>query len=117
VQLDIEESLLERLEDRAEAVRDTPLHAPESLAAACKHLEKYRRPVQPLTPQGCPDCEREGLVPVHLRLCLVCGNVGCCDSSVGRHAERHFQETGHPVMRSFEPGEAWRWCYVDEVLG
>jgi CPA1 family monovalent cation:H+ antiporter len=117
VQLDIEESLLERLEDRSGAVRDTPLHAPESLAAACKHLEKYRRPVQPLTPQGCPDCEREGLVPVHLRLCLVCGNVGCCDSSVGRHAERHFKETGHPVIRSFEPGEAWRWCYVDEVLG
>ncbi|SES42682.1 sodium/proton antiporter, CPA1 family [Pedococcus cremeus] len=117
VQLDIEESLLERLEDRSEAVRDTPLHAPESLAAACKHLEKYRRPVQPLTPRGCPDCEREGLVPVHLRLCLVCGNVGCCDSSVGRHAERHFKETGHPVIRSFEPGEAWRWCYVDEVLG
>ena len=117
VQLDIEESLLERLEDRSEAVRDTPLRAPESLAAACKHLEKYRRPVKPLTPQGCPDCEREGTVPVHLRLCLVCGNVGCCDSSVGRHAERHFKETGHPVIRSFEPGEAWRWCYVDEVLG
>jgi CPA1 family monovalent cation:H+ antiporter len=117
VQLDIEESLLERLEDRSEAIRDTPLHAPESLAAACKHLEKYRRPVPPLTPQGCPDCEREGLVPVHLRLCLACGNVGCCDSSVGRHAERHFTETGHPVIRSFEPGEAWRWCYVDEVLG
>ncbi|MFC6243369.1 Na+/H+ antiporter [Knoellia sp. GCM10027112] len=116
-QLDIEESVLERLEDRAEAVRDIPLHAPESLAAACRHLERYRRPVQPLTPQGCPDCEREGLVPVHLRLCLACGNVGCCDSSVGRHAERHFKETGHPVIRSFEPGEHWRWCYVDEVLG
>ena len=54
---------------------------------------------------------------MHLRLCLACGNVGCCDSSVGKHADRHFAETGHPVMRSFEPGEAWRWCYVDDLLG
>ena len=60
---------------------------------------------------------REGTTPVHLRMCLTCGNVGCCDSSVGKHADRHFAETGHPVMRSFEPGEAWRWCYVDELLG
>ena len=54
---------------------------------------------------------------MHLRLCLECGHVGCCDSSVGRHAELHFHETGHPVMRSIEPGEAWRWCYIDEHLG
>ena len=53
---------------------------------------------------------------MHLRICLACGNVGCCDSSAGRHAERHFHTT-HPVMRSFEPGESWRWCYVDERLG
>ncbi len=50
-------------------------------------------------------------------MCLTCGSVGCCDSSVKRHADAHFLETGHPVMRSVEPGEAWRWCYVDEVLG
>jgi CPA1 family monovalent cation:H+ antiporter len=54
---------------------------------------------------------------VHLRVCLSCGHVGCCDSSVGKHATRHFHETDHPVMRSIEPGEAWRWCYVDEHLG
>ena len=54
---------------------------------------------------------------MHLRLCLACGNVGCCDSSVGKHADRHFADTGHPVMRSFEPGEAWRWCYLDDLLG
>ena len=54
---------------------------------------------------------------MHLRSCAECGNVGCCDSSVGKHAEAHFHDTGHPVMRSIEPGEAWLWCYVDEVLG
>ena len=55
--------------------------------------------------------------PVHLRMCLGCGNVACCDSSAGRHASRHFKESGHPVMRSIEPGEEWRWCYVDDLLG
>ena len=54
---------------------------------------------------------------MHLRLCLACGNVACCDSSPGNHATKHFQEVAHPVMRSAEPGEAWRWCYVDEQLG
>ena len=50
-------------------------------------------------------------------MCLQCGNVGCCDSSVGNHATKHFERVGHPVMRSFEPGEAWRWCYRHELLG
>jgi CPA1 family monovalent cation:H+ antiporter len=54
---------------------------------------------------------------VHLRLCMSCGHVGCCDSSVGKHAARHYGSTSHPVIRSFESGEAWRWCFVDEVLG
>ena len=54
---------------------------------------------------------------MHLRLCLTCGHVGCCDSSPGRHTTAHYKETNHPVMRSFEPGETWRWCYVDEVVG
>ena len=54
---------------------------------------------------------------MHLRACATCGEVGCCNSSVGRHSEKHFHGTGHPVMRSIEPGEAWRWCYVDEVVG
>jgi hypothetical protein len=116
-QLDIEESWLERLEERDATDREGLLRGPQTDHAACAHLRRYRRTITPLTPQGCPDCEREGLVPVHLRLCLACGNVGCCDSSVGRHASRHYRETGHEVIRSFEPGEAWRWCYVDEVLG
>jgi hypothetical protein len=64
---------------------------------------------------GCEDCLAMGSGWVHLRLCLVCGHVGCCDDSPNRHATRHFHATGHPVMRSFEPGESWGWCYVDEL--
>ena len=71
----------------------------------------------PSTTQGCEDCLAAGTSWVHLRLCLTCGKVGCCDSSARTHATRHFQETGHPVMRSIEPGEAWRWCYPDELVG
>nr|BFE81211.1 hypothetical protein GCM10020093_038120 [Planobispora longispora] len=54
---------------------------------------------------------------MHLRRCLSCGHVGCCDSSPNKHATAHFAETGHPVIASFEPGETWRWCYVDETIG
>ena len=65
----------------------------------------------------CPDCLAEGYeVWAHLRMCLECGHVGCCDSSPYRHASKHHEDTGHPVMRSFEPGESWRWCYVDRRL-
>ena len=115
--LDLEESMLDRVERRTQDLRDEPLLPPEPVGGACQHLADSGIHVQPQTPAGCPDCEREGLTPVHLRLCLTCGKVGCCDSSVGRHAERHFTETGHPVVRSFEPGEAWRWCYVDDLVG
>jgi uncharacterized UBP type Zn finger protein len=66
---------------------------------------------------GCPECLKIGTNWVHLRICLTCGNVGCCDSSPQRHAARHFEDTGHPVMQSAQPGERWRWCYVDELLG
>ena len=67
------------------------------------------------TGDGCADCLRLGSTWVHLRVCLSCGNVGCCDSSFGRHATRHFQATGHPILRSLEEGEDWRWCYPDET--
>jgi CPA1 family monovalent cation:H+ antiporter len=73
--------------------------------------------VKPAGPGVCLDCQREGLRWVHLRLCLSCGNIGCCDSSIGKHATAHFHDTGHPVMRSFEQGEKWRWCFVDEKVG
>ncbi|NGN68904.1 UBP-type zinc finger domain-containing protein, partial [Streptomyces sp. A7024] len=64
----------------------------------------------------CLECLAQHSHPVQLRLCLTCGYVGCCDSSPHQHATAHFKDTGHPVMRSFEPGESWRWCYVDEVI-
>ncbi|MGQ7935988.1 UBP-type zinc finger domain-containing protein [Paraburkholderia sp. D1E] len=60
----------------------------------------------------CEECVRSGQSWVHLRLCLTCGHVGCCDSSTNRHASKHRQETGHPLVRSIEPGERWVWCYV-----
>jgi uncharacterized UBP type Zn finger protein len=83
------------------------------MAKKCAHLDQVK-PVQPLT-QGCEECLKTGERWVEIRMCLVCGHVGCCDSSPGRHATRHFQETGHPVMRSIEPGATWKWCYVDKT--
>jgi hypothetical protein len=73
------------------------------------------RPVVPDTPEGCEECLRIGSAWVHLRLCLTCGHVGCCDSSPLRHARAHAFTIGHPVVQSFEPGEDWRWCYFDEA--
>jgi hypothetical protein len=64
--------------------------------------------------EGCVECDAEGSWWVHLRRCAVCGHIGCCDQSLGRHATAHFHETGHRFMRSFEPGESWFWDYVDE---
>jgi len=115
--LDVEESMIDRRGSRAESSSDLTLVTPERTANLCVDLDDAPDSATPLTPDGCGDCFREGTRWVHLRLCLNCGNVGCCDSSVSRHAERHFHRTGHPVMRSFEPDEAWRWCYVHEVLG
>ena len=74
--------------------------------------------IRPVTPSadGCEDCLRDGTVWVHLRMCLTCGHVGCCDSSAKRHARKHFHASGHPIVQSFEAGENWRWCYVHEAL-
>jgi CPA1 family monovalent cation:H+ antiporter len=66
---------------------------------------------------GCEECLRDGSSWVHLRRCLTCGHIGCCDSSPWKHATAHFHEARHPVIQSFEPGESWRWCYVHEVVG
>jgi len=65
---------------------------------------------------GCEECLRIGGWWVHLRLCLTCGKVGCCDSSPNRHASKHAGDAGHPIIRSLEPGEDWMWCYIDEVV-
>lgn len=72
-------------------------------------------PVTPRTPNGCEECLATGSQWVHLRLCLGCGHVGCCDDSPNRHATGHFVETGHAIFQSFEPGERWRWCFIDRV--
>jgi uncharacterized UBP type Zn finger protein len=84
------------------------------VVSACPHLEE----IQVVTPSadGCEDCLRTGASWVHLRLCMTCGHVGCCDSSPNRHATAHFRLTGHPIVRSFEPDEDWGWCFVDEVM-
>ena len=84
------------------------------MTAGCTHFTQIR-PVTPNT-NGCEECLRTGGRWVHLRMCLTCGHVGCCDSSQGKHATEHFHETGHPVVQSVEPGESWRWCYVDKQL-
>ena len=81
----------------------------------CTHLDQIRQ-VTPRTPRGCEECLKMGARWVHLRLCLECGHVGCCDSSPNKHATKHFHRTGHPIIRSFEPGENWGWCYIDEVM-
>jgi CPA1 family monovalent cation:H+ antiporter len=114
--LDTEESLLDRLADKGDAV-EKELVARDDRMEACDHLRTAFSGVRPQTPEGCEECLRDGTRWVHLRLCLGCGHVGCCDSSTHRHAAAHSRQTGHPVIRSFEQGEAWRWCYVDEQLG
>ncbi|MEO6471376.1 MAG: cation:proton antiporter, partial [Aeromicrobium sp.] len=114
--LDVEESILDRLyEDETTADRETVL-TPE-IRGGCEHLRECDDIPTPLTPTGCEECLHDGMDWVHLRLCLACGHVGCCDSSPGNHATKHFHATQHPVMRSFEPGEAWRWCFIDELTG
>jgi uncharacterized UBP type Zn finger protein len=85
------------------------------ITVRCTHLADVRD-VAPHTPQGCEECLATGSWWVHLRLCLHCGHVGCCDDSPNKHATRHFHQTRHPVMRSFEPGEDWGWCFVDQVM-
>lgn len=79
----------------------------------CNHLSQVQD-VAP-TSNGCEDCLRTGVRWLHLRVCMLCGHVGCCDSSPHKHATAHFKHTGHPIIRSFEPSEDWGWCYVDEL--
>jgi len=80
-------------------------------------VDPHLKMIRDVTPsaEGREDCLRIGSMWVHLRLCLTCGHVGCCDSSPYRHARMHFHESGHPIIQSFEPGEDWRWCYVDQA--
>jgi uncharacterized UBP type Zn finger protein len=78
----------------------------------------HRNLIQEVTPSaaGCEECLAMGDTWVHLRLCMICGHVGCCDVSKNKHATQHFHATGHPIIKSFEPGEDWMWCYVDQMI-
>ena len=80
----------------------------------CTHLDQIA--VQTTDKDYCEECVLTGDEWVHLRLCMVCGHVGCCDDSPNRHATKHFKATQHPVMRSIQPGENWGWCFVDKVM-
>jgi CPA2 family monovalent cation:H+ antiporter-2 len=101
----------QRLRDDIDPSADVTLSPP---ADACPHVPGIV-PVRPRA-QGCEECLRSGGTWVHLRICMRCGHVGCCDSSPNRHATKHYHATGHPVVRSLEPGETWGWCYADEVM-
>ena len=82
--------------------------------ATCSHVAEHVKKVKPVS-KGCAECVKLGDTWAHLRMCLECGHVGCCDSSIGKHATKHFHATKHPIMQSIEPGEHWYWCYVDQL--
>ncbi len=84
--------------------------------ASCAHLGQIRFAEPPEPVAGCQQCLASADTWVHLRMCQTCGQVSCCDDSPNRHATAHYRETGHPVIRSVEPGEDWSWCYEDELL-
>jgi uncharacterized UBP type Zn finger protein len=83
--------------------------------SVCDHLDQIQVTALPETIAGCGDCLAIGSHWLHLRMCMTCGEIRCCDSSPNRHASKHAREAGHPIVRSAEPGEDWSWCYVDEV--
>jgi hypothetical protein len=82
---------------------------------ACTHLDQITLTELPAAVDGCEDCLRDGGKWLHLRICLSCGHVGCCDDSPARHATAHAHASTHPIIRSLEPGEEWCWCYADGV--
>jgi uncharacterized UBP type Zn finger protein len=83
---------------------------------SCEHIQKANQDIDAKTPTGCEECLQMGSRWVHLRLCLNCGHVGCCDSSPNKHSTKHYHQTKHPVIKSYQPGENWEWCFIDEVL-
>ena len=85
------------------------------MSKSCTHLDQIRQ-VTPSSINGCEECLAMGDTWVHLRECLTCGHVGCCDDSQNKHARQHFHTTKHPIIRSIEPGEDWKWCYVDHIF-
>lgn len=114
--LDVEETVLDRTYADQREQRETDV-VPPAHFEGCAHLRELEDVPSARTPEGCEECLREGLDWVHLRLCMTCGHVGCCDSSRGQHAFAHWDHREHPVIRSFEAGEAWRWCFADQRTG
>jgi CPA1 family monovalent cation:H+ antiporter len=114
--LDVEESMLDQFEEKPIA-EQRELKTPAATAGVCDHLTESNDDAAASATDTCEECLAEGSQWVHLRKCLTCGHVACCDSSPKRHATGHFHDTLHPVMRSFEPGETWQWCFVDKILG
>ena len=113
--LDVEESMLDAATQEREELA-VPGSSPRRTGDDCEHLASY--PAIDTAPEPvCQQCIAEDVQWVSLRECLICGKVGCCDSSPRRHADAHFRDTGHPVIESAEPGEDWRWCYLDHVTG
>jgi uncharacterized UBP type Zn finger protein len=84
--------------------------------STCTHLDQVELVELPPEVAGCEECLASGDRWVHLRMCQTCGHIGCCDSSPNKHATAHFEATGHPIVRSAEPGEEWSWCFADEVM-
>jgi hypothetical protein len=85
------------------------------MATSCSHLNQVKVTQLPESVDGCEDCLRDGGVWLHLRICLTCGHVGCCDDSPARHASKHAREQEHPLIRSLEPGEDWSYCFIDDI--
>jgi CPA2 family monovalent cation:H+ antiporter-2 len=107
-------ALSDRAPQRADWIdTEKPVDLEVKEASACGHLGEIRE-VHP-SAAGCEDCLRTGDRWVHLRACMICGHMGCCDSSPNRHATRHYEAAAHPIMRSMERGESWGWCYVDRL--
>jgi CPA1 family monovalent cation:H+ antiporter len=115
--LDVEESMLDAVSDSTDGRVGAGRRAPRAVGELCEHLDGDRPAAAQRTPGVCEECVRDGTAWVHLRACVECGHVGCCDSSAQRHATAHFHRTRHPVVESAEPGEDWRWCYVHHLTG
>ena len=113
--LDVEESMLDSAMQAREELA-VPGSAPRRTGDDCEHLASYPA-VETTQDPVCQECLDDDVKWVSLRECLTCGKVACCDSSPRRHADAHFRDTGHPVIESAEPGEDWRWCYLDHVTG
>jgi uncharacterized UBP type Zn finger protein len=85
------------------------------VSVPCTHLDQVQVTQLPESVEGCEECLATGSKWLHLRICLECGKVGCCDDSPNRHATAHARSSGHPLIHSLEPGESWSWCFADEV--